>query len=101
MVKVIWTNNALQDLEEIAEFIERDSPYYAKVTIRSIFNYTKVLEDQPNLGRIVPEVGSEDTRELISGNYRIIYKVFLESIYIITVHHSSRDLTQRSIFEYE
>jgi toxin ParE1/3/4 len=101
MVKIIWTRNALQDLEEIAEFIERDSLYYAKVTIRSIFNYTKVLEDQPKLGRMVPEVGSEDIRELISGNYRIINKVSLESIYIITVHHSSRDLTLRSIFEFE
>ena len=35
MAKIIWTNNALQDLEEIAEFIEKDSPQYAKVTIRA------------------------------------------------------------------
>jgi toxin ParE1/3/4 len=101
MAKIIWTNNALQDIEEIAVFIERDSPYYAKVTIQGIFNYTKILTDQPRLGRMVPEVGHEDLRELIRGNYRIIYKVSLEKIYIVTIHHSSRDLALRSIFELE
>ncbi len=100
MAKIIWTNNALQDLEEIAEFIEKDSPQYAKVTIRALYNYTKILKDQPKLGRIVPEIESVEFRELIRGNYRIIYQESTESIFILTVHHSSRDLSQRSIFEY-
>jgi len=100
MVKIIWTNNALQDLEEIAEFIEKDSPHYAKVTIRALYNCMKILKDQPKLGRIVPEIGSVEFRELIRGNYRIIYQESTESIFILTVHHSSRDLSQRSIFEY-
>ena len=56
MVKIIWTDNALQDLEEIAAFIEKDSPHFAKVTIRGIYNYTKILVNQPRLGRLVPEL---------------------------------------------
>ncbi len=101
MVKIIWTDNALRDLEEIAQFIEKDSQHYARVTIQGLYNYIKILSNQPKLGRKVPEVGSENFRELIRGNYRIIYKLSAEGIHIVTIHHSSRDLSQRSIFEYE
>ncbi len=101
MVKIIWTDNALRDLEEIAAFIEKDSPHYARVTVRGLYKYTKILKDQPKLGRMVPEVGSEDFRELIRGNYRIIYKPSADSVYIVTVHHSSRNISERSIFEYK
>ena len=101
MVKIIWTDNALQDLEDIAEFIEKDSQHYARVTIQGLYRHTKILYDQPKLGRMVPEAGSENFRELIRGNYRIIYKLSADSVYILTIHHSSRDLLQRSIFEYE
>ncbi len=101
MVKIIWTDNALRDLEDIAEFIEKDSPHHAKITIKDLHSNTKILQDQPKLGRKVPEVGSENFRELIRGNYRIIYKLSADSIHILTIHHSSRDLSQRSIFEIE
>lgn len=50
MVKIIWTENALQDLEDIAEFIAKDSLHYAKITIKNLYNSTKILKHQPKLG---------------------------------------------------
>ena len=61
MAQVVWTSNALSDLNEIGEYIANDSPKYAELN--------------PRTGWIVPEAEREDLRELIEGNYRIIYEI--------------------------
>jgi toxin ParE1/3/4 len=53
-----------------------------------------LLEKSPKMGRRVPETNDDSIRELITGSYRIIYKIRTEKeILIITVHHSSRLMT--------
>lgn len=96
MVRIIWTKFARQDLKGIAEYIARDSVNYARIQVQRITIKTKVLKLQPYSGRIVPEVNEENVRELIEGNYRIIYEIVnAERIDILTIHHSSRDLNRR------
>lgn len=89
MDKVIWTNNALSDLNDIAEFIEKDSPQFAELTVRKLYRKVEILKSHPKIGRVVPELEQENLRELIEGNYRIIYEIDNGHIYILTVHHSS------------
>jgi plasmid stabilization system protein ParE len=48
------------------------------------------LENNPQSGRVVPEFGKEDIRELIVGNYRIIYRIQMDFVGIARIHHSSR-----------
>lgn len=50
------------------------------------------LEDFPKSGRIVPEFDSDVIRELIEGNYRIVYKINSNHIGVVRVHHSARIL---------
>lgn len=96
MVRLIWTKFARQDLKGIAEYIARDSVNYARIQVQRITIKTKVLKLQPYSGRIVPEVNEENVRELIEGNYRIIYEIVDDHrIDILTIHHSSRDLNRR------
>ena len=99
MVKIIWTQRTLTDLKSIAEYISKDSLRYASLTIERIINVTLLLETNPRIGRMVPEVGKVDTiREIILGNYRIIYKISSSDIiYILTVHHTSRRLRQTTL----
>ena len=93
MVKIKWSNNAIQDLLDISEYIARDSLKYAKKTTQSIFTSAKILKGNPKSGRIVPELSNSNIRELVRGNYRIIYLVKTDdSIDILTVHHSAREL---------
>jgi toxin ParE1/3/4 len=90
-VEVRWTLYSLGDIENIAEYIFKDSPFYAQVQVQRFFERAEILEILPNAGRVVPEIGKEEIRELIEGNYRLIYRVISDSrIDIITVHHSSR-----------
>jgi len=99
MVKIIWTQRSLTDLKSIAEYISRDSVKYASLTLERIFEVTKYIESNPRIGRMVPEIGRNNKiREIVSGNYRIIYKISNPlTIYILTVHHSARRLRQTSI----
>ncbi len=98
MVQINWTLQAISDLKDIAEYIAKDSKKYAKLQIVRIRFRTKILSSQIYSGKVVTEIGNQSIRELIEGNYRIIYKVVNETrIDILTVHHSARDLLRRNI----
>jgi plasmid stabilization system protein ParE len=94
MVKVIWTDQSIDDINNIAEFIAKDSFKYAQIQVNTFFDLALLLEKSPKMGRRVPETNDDSIRELITGSYRIIYKIRTEKeILIITVHHSSRLIT--------
>jgi len=61
--KVIWSPEAVEDLEAIAEYIERDSEFYAKAVVSKILDVARSIKDFPKIGRIVPEIGDENIRE--------------------------------------
>ncbi|WP_034260467.1 type II toxin-antitoxin system RelE/ParE family toxin [Altibacter lentus] len=98
MVRINWTLQATTDLKNIAEYISKDSKKYARFQVIRIKSRTKVLKSRSYAGKIVPEIEKQNIRELIEGNYRIIYKVVdNDRIDILTIHHSARDLLRRKI----
>ena len=98
MVRIKWTIIAKNDLKNIAEYISKDSVLYAKRQVQKIQSKTKILKSQPHIGKIVPETENPKIRQLIEGNYRIIYKIISKDrIDILTIHHSARDLRRREI----
>jgi toxin ParE1/3/4 len=100
MVEIRWTDQSLEDINNIAEFIAKDSERYAKIQVQRFFDKTEVLIYHPNSGRIVPETGDKSTRELILGNYRIIYLIVnSKQIDILTVHHGRRLLGNNPVFK--
>ena len=54
MVKVVWTDNAILNLNDIGNYIARDSERYAKIVVQELFFSTEILESHPKSGRIVP-----------------------------------------------
>ena len=94
MVTINWTSQSIIDIENIAEFIAKDSERYAKIQTLRFFEAVEVLQTNSEIGRMVPEFKSEAVREIILGNYRIIYHlVSKDLIDILTVHHSKRLLS--------
>lgn len=88
-----WTDQAIDDLVNIADFIAKDSVRYAKITVTKIRIATRQLKTYQLSGRKVPEIDNENIRELIFGNYRIIYSIVsIDRIDILTVHHSAMRL---------
>jgi len=91
MVKIVWTNQAIQDLNDIGEYIANDSERYAREVVQSLFESVQLLKSHPKAGRVVPEYRLTYLRELIRGNYRVVYRIVDKlRIDILTVHHSAR-----------
>ena len=90
MVKIIWTQLALADLKNIHRYISTESTVYANRMIEKLIARVTLLNSFPESGRIVPEFGQKSIRELIEGNYRIVYKFHPDHIGIARVHHTAR-----------
>lgn len=71
----------------MAKFIALDKPSAAEEWINDVFDHTYLLSSQPEMGRQVPELVKTSYRELIFGNYRIIYKIE-NDIKILTLRNS-------------
>lgn len=99
MVQINWTTQALDDLKDIAEYIKKDSAHYAKLQVIRLKTHVEVLKKQKYIGKIVPEIGRKDIRQISLGNYRIIYKITsVERVDILTIQHSSRNRLSRKDF---
>jgi addiction module RelE/StbE family toxin len=93
MVQILWTERAKEDLKNIAEFISRDSVYYAEKQLDKLYESVEVLYEHSEIGRSVPEYEMPNLRQLLVSKYRLIYLIVDDSrIDIITVHHSARIL---------
>ena len=100
MVKVNWTRQAINNLYEIREYFQPQSKRFVEQLTDKIFEKAKALEQFPQMGRVVPEIGNSEVRELIFRNYRIIYHLVSSSqINILAVHNGIRPLTEESLFE--
>ncbi len=94
MAKIIWTEPALIDLNEIAEYIALDKPSAANSLVQKIFTKTERLEDFPTSGRNPPELKKSRYKEIIVNPCRIVYRIDGDNIYILYVMRSERKLRQ-------
>ena len=100
MVKVKWTYFALENLDDIGNYIGQDNMKYAKIVVRNLFTSTNLLKRHPRIGRMVPEFNNLNIRELIRGSYRVIYQIVDDKhINVVTVYHSARLLNSLPVFE--
>ena len=91
MVKIVWTEASINDLKEIFEYISEDSVRYAGLTVNKIYLGAQVIAANPYTGRIVPVFNKKLIRELVVGNYRIIYRIKSDfQVDILRVYHSAR-----------
>ncbi|MCK5057639.1 MAG: type II toxin-antitoxin system RelE/ParE family toxin [Candidatus Aminicenantes bacterium] len=93
-MEIEWTEPALNDMEEIRDYISRDSKFYAKRLIDNIFSSIEKLSDFPEIGRYVPEIKDKNIREIFFYPYRIIYRIEDEYVLILSVIHGARDLSK-------
>ncbi len=92
MARIIWTEPALNDLDEIAEYIVLDKPGAARKLVSDVFKSTRLLKTFPESGRRPPELQDTNYREIISGPCRIFYRVDKNRIYVLHVMRSEREL---------
>lgn len=88
--RLIWSPEAVEDLEAIAEFISRDSAFYASSVVTKMLAVSRSLTDSPLIGRIVPELDDNQIRERFVYSYRLIYRVRDDEILVVAIIHGKR-----------
>jgi toxin ParE1/3/4 len=86
-----WTEHAVDDLSTIAEYVSLSSPIYAEQLVDRIVRQLEQVRAYPESGRVVPEVGAPDIRELQVSPYRVMYRVLTDWIEVVSVVHSRRN----------
>ena len=84
-MKIIWTQEALEQLIEIEDYISKDSEDRAERFVNQLIEHAELLSENPRLGRTVPEIANPTIRELIFKKYRIVYRLNEDSVEILTV----------------
>ena len=92
MARIVWSSVARDDLKSLVSFIKADSPGYAQTFGLHIQQRVEQLHHVPESGRKVPEDKNGTYRELIVGNYRVVYRVDEDIVTIVTLIHGARIL---------
>jgi toxin ParE1/3/4 len=91
-MKIVWSPLAVERASEIVDYITQDKPPAAEKWIQTVFSKVEQLRLNPEIGRIVPEINDRLFREIIYGNYRIIYHIETKQISILTIQHGKQIL---------
>jgi toxin ParE1/3/4 len=92
MAQIRWSLTAGNDLQDIEDFIARDSVLHAITFIDRVIESAETFLKTPHIGRIVPEFNRPDLREVIFRGYRIVYFLQDHEVLILRVVHGARDL---------
>ncbi len=99
MAQIIWTEPALLDLNEIAEYIALDKPSAASHLVRTVFTKTERLEEFPESGRKPAELKKSRYKEIIVNPCRIFYRIEKDKVYILYVMRSEKKLRKYLLSE--
>jgi toxin ParE1/3/4 len=91
-MKIVWSPLAVERASEIVDYIAQDKPSAATKWVHIIFSKVEQLRLNPEIGRTVPEINDRQFRELIYGNYRIIYHIGIKKISVLTIRHGRQIL---------
>jgi len=92
MAKLIWTEKAVDDLSELAEYVAISDRAAAIQLVQKVLSSVSRLEQHPESGRRLPELPLQNYREVITPPSRIIYRIDDENIYIVRVIRHEREL---------
>src|SRR4051794_26811792 len=90
MAEIRWTDQAIEDLDAACDYVAHDAPRAADAVAERVTRSIARLSDFPRSGRIVPERGRDDIREIIVLRYRVIYRLRADLVEIVTIHHGTR-----------
>lgn len=87
-MKLRWTDRSTDDLAAIYAYIAQNNPQNARQWIDKLRKRARNAADSAMIGRMVPELGQADIREVFVDHYRIVYRVEADGISILAVFES-------------
>lgn len=83
---------AKRELKAIRKYISRNSIYYANKTVDEVIEKIQLLKNFPEMGKQI-EIDGKIVRQIIYKSYRIFYQLDSNNIYILSIFHHSRDIS--------
>jgi len=99
MAQLIWTEPALKDLQDLAEYIALDNYVAASKLVQKVFRAVERLETHPKSGRIPPELPHTPYRELVIPPCRVFYRIEKNRVYVLHIMRGERQLRKYLIDE--
>jgi len=99
VARIIWTEPALQTLDEIADYISLDKPDAANRLVRRVFERVEQLEQHPQIGSVPSELRGTRYRHLVIPPLRIFYRQQKDIVYIVHVMRGERQLREDDLLE--
>lgn len=97
-MKVIWSPLAIERADEEARYIADDRPEAALRWLDGLFESTDRLARLPDSGRVVPEIGLPEYREIIyNRSHRVLYRRDRNEVLILTVRRSRQQLATSEV----
>ncbi len=91
-MEVIFTDRFLNRVEEYSDYIALNDIPAAVKWANEVFKRCRQLKSHPRSGRIVPEFARPEIRELVHGDYRLIYEIRSNQIDVLTIWHTRQEL---------
>ena len=92
--EIEWSPEAYEDVDDIAEFIAKDSVFYAEAIVGKMLEAASSLDQMPERGNLVPELQLPEYREIFIYSYRLIYRVEVNTVLIVAAIHGKRLLNK-------
>ena len=96
-MRLRWADRSRRDLVDIGHYIARDKPGAARRWVERLRRSAKAAAHKPLAGRRVTEVAQDNVREVLVGNYRIVYEIQKTEIRILTVFEGHRRLPSSAL----
>lgn len=91
-MKITWAPVAVERVEEISRLIATENPSGAAAWVEDLFQAVERLSSFPESGRTIREIPSGPYRQILHGEYRIIYRLQGKRLFVLTVRHGRRQL---------
>ena len=103
MAKIVIIPQAISDMDDIGEYVSRDSLRQAANVLSKILQTIQRLEQFPEIGAFIPEIKTRRYREIHVFNYRIIYRFLTKTneVRVVAVVHAARQLSTKFFREME
>lgn len=90
-MKVVLTDEALRDLEDIGDYIAKDNPDRARNFVAELLRKARHIGQFPEGFQVVPRHAHLGIRRRVHGAYLIFYRVEHDAVVIIHILHGARD----------
>jgi len=92
MIEIIYTQEAIEDLQRLRDFIAKKNPASAQRIAQDLIRRIKALQDMPMMGHPVSSAPDPEViRDIVLGNYTIRYAIHVQTLAILRLWHHYED----------